>query len=104
MLLAMKIRDPGMSCWLNDADLRVVTFPIKRSISNDRITCLECGVTLKTLRNHLRSAHGLTDQQYRDKWRLPADYPMVARNYTDARSRLAKDIGLGKRRRRRPII
>lgn len=77
--------------------------PIKRSISNDRIICLECGVTLKTLRNHLRSAHGLTDHEYRGKWRLPADYPMVARDSAEVRSRIAKASGLGTRRRR-PII
>ncbi len=68
----------------------------KRSIFPDYIVCLEDGRKLKTLKRHLRS-FGLSPEQYRDKWGLPADYPMVAPNYAEHRSRLAKQLGLGRK-------
>ena len=71
--------------------------PIRRSVTDDYIICLECGEQFKSLRRHLNSRHGLTPEEYRAKWGLPADYPMVAKNYREARSKLAKDMGLGRR-------
>ena len=75
--------------------------PVKRSIHPDYIVCLEDGKKFKSLKRHLRSRYGMTPEQYRDKWSLPADYPMVAPNYAAARSQLAKQMGLGQQRRRR---
>jgi predicted transcriptional regulator len=69
---------------------------VKRSISPDKLLCLDCGRSFSTLKRHLASDHQLTPGQYRDKWGLPATYPMVAPNYTKTRSRLAKKIGLGR--------
>jgi predicted transcriptional regulator len=68
---------------------------IKRSVKKDAITCLECGKSGKMLKRHLSSAHGLSVQEYREKWKLPSDYPMTAPNYAAQRSKLAKKIGLG---------
>lgn len=72
---------------------------IRKSISPDHVICLECGKKSKSLRRHLRTRHGMTPEQYRAKWGLPHDYPMVAPNYAKARSKLARDMGLGKPRR-----
>jgi predicted transcriptional regulator len=68
---------------------------IKKSIKPDYIVCLEDGKQFKSLKRHLRSSYGLSPQQYREKWGLPGDYPMVAPNYAAARAALAKKIGLG---------
>src|SRR5215212_3798840 len=73
--------------------------PIKRSVQPDYIVCLEDGKRFKSLKRHLRTVYDLTPEQYRAKWGLPADYPMVAPNYAAARSELAKSMGLGARRR-----
>ena len=75
--------------------------PIKRSINPDFIFCLEDGKKFKSLKRHLRTQYNMTPEQYREKWGLPADYPMVAPNYAAARSQLAKQMGLGQQRRRR---
>jgi predicted transcriptional regulator len=75
--------------------------PIKRSINPDFIVCLDDGKKFKSLKRHLRTQYNMTPEQYRDKWSLPADYPMVAPNYAAARSQLAKQMGLGQQRRRR---
>lgn len=75
--------------------------PIKKSIHDDYIICLEDGKKFKSLKRHLRTHYDLTPEQYREKWGLPPDYPMVAPNYAAARSALAKKLGLGQRRRRR---
>ena len=75
--------------------------PIKRSITPDYIVCLEDGKKFKSLKRHLRTQYNMTPEQYRDKWALPPDYPMVAPNYAAARSQLAKQMGLGQQRRRR---
>jgi predicted transcriptional regulator len=75
--------------------------PPKRSVTPEHIVCLEDGKKFKSLRRHLQSQYGLTPQQYREKWGLPADYPMVAPNYAATRSALAKKMGLGQQRRRR---
>jgi predicted transcriptional regulator len=75
--------------------------PVKRSVTNDYIICLEDGKKFKSLKRHLRTQYGLSPEDYREKWGLPADYPMVAPNYAKARSNLAKQMGLGQQRRRR---
>ncbi len=74
--------------------------PIKKSITPDYIICLEDGKKLKMLKRHLKSQYDLTPDQYRDRWGLPADYPMVAPNYADQRRVLAKQIGLGRGRKK----
>jgi predicted transcriptional regulator len=74
---------------------------VKKSVTPDYIVCLEDGKKFKSLKRHLRTQYNMTPEQYRDKWSLPADYPMVAPNYAAARSQLAKQMGLGQQRRRR---
>ena len=74
---------------------------VKKSITPDHIVCLEDGKKFKSLKRHLRTQYGMTPEQYREKWQLPPDYPMVAPNYAAARSHLAKQMGLGQQRRRR---
>ncbi len=75
--------------------------PIRKSVHKDYIICLEDGMKFKSLKRHLMTYHGLTPDEYREKWNLPADYPMVAPAYAEARSRLAKEMGLGQKRKRR---
>jgi predicted transcriptional regulator len=70
--------------------------PVRKSITADYLICLEDGKKLKMLKRHLRSTYGLTPDAYRAKWGLPADYPMVAPTYAQARSAFAKQIGLGR--------
>lgn len=74
--------------------------PVKKSVQDDQITCLECGLKFKSLKRHLMTHHNLSPEDYRDKWELAADYPMVAPAYAEARSRLAKEMGLGQKRKR----
>jgi predicted transcriptional regulator len=74
---------------------------VKKSITPDYIVCLEDGKKFKSLKRHLRTQYSMTPEQYREKWDLPPDYPMVAPNYAAARSQLAKQMGLGQQRRRR---
>ena len=74
--------------------------PVRRSITPDYIVCLEDGRKLKMLKRHLRTAYSMTPEEYRERWNLPADYPMVAPNYARQRSNLAKKIGLGTKRSR----
>ena len=86
-----------------DAELPVREDPrpaiaVKRSITPDYIVCLEDGKKFKSLKRHLRSHYNLSPEEYREKWGLPHDYPMVAPNYAEARSQLAKKMGLGKNR------
>jgi predicted transcriptional regulator len=75
--------------------------PVKKSITPEHIVCLEDGKKFKSLKRHLRTQYNMTPEQYREKWGLAADYPMVAPNYAAARSQLAKQMGLGQQRRRR---
>lgn len=75
--------------------------PISRSITDDHIICLEDGKKLKMLKRYLRSHYGMTPEEYRKRWGLPADYPMVAPSYTKKRSDFAKQIGLGRASGRR---
>jgi predicted transcriptional regulator len=70
---------------------------IRQSVGADAITCLDCGAKAKMLKRHLLNAHGLTPDQYRVRWSLRADYPLVAKNYAARRSELAKAAGLGHR-------
>jgi predicted transcriptional regulator len=73
--------------------------PVRRSVTPEYIICLEDGKKLKMLKRHLKTSYNLTPDQYRERWGLPADYPMVAPNYAKQRSKLAKQIGLGTSRR-----
>jgi predicted transcriptional regulator len=76
--------------------------PIRRSVTPEYLVCLEDGKKLKMLKRHLRAAYGLTPDEYRAKWGLPPDYPMVAPNYAAQRSDFAKKIGLGRKPGQRP--
>ena len=78
----------------------VPAVPIRKSVTPDAIICLEDGKSFKSLKRHLSSKFGLTPEQYRTKWGLPADYPMVAPAYAEARSALAKSMGLGQQRKK----
>ena len=73
---------------------------VKKSLTSDYLICLEDGKKFKSLKRHLRTQYNLSPEDYREKWGLPADYPMVAPNYAKARSNLAKQMGLGQQRRR----
>lgn len=77
------------------ADKPQPAVPVKRSVFPDHIVCLEDGKKLKMLKRHLKTAYNMTPEQYRERWQLPPDYPMVAPNYARHRSSLAKKIGLG---------
>ncbi|NNU79408.1 transcriptional regulator [Halovulum dunhuangense] len=78
----------------------VPAVPIKKSVTDDYIICLEDGKKLKMLKRHLMAAYGMTPEEYREKWGLKADYPMVAPNYAAKRQELAKKIGLGRKPRK----
>jgi predicted transcriptional regulator len=83
------------------ADKQAPAVPVKKSVFADYIVCLEDGKKLKMLKRHLSTAYDMTPEQYREKWGLPADYPMVAPSYARHRSSLAKQIGLGTKPRGR---
>ena len=72
--------------------------PVKKSITPDYLICLDDGKKFKSLKRHLRTKYNLTPDEYRARWNLPSDYPMVAPNYAQARSALAKTMGLGQKR------
>lgn len=72
----------------------------RKSVTSDYIVCLEDGKKFKSLKRHLRTQYNMSPEEYRDKWALAPDYPMVAPNYAKARSQLAKQMGLGQQRRR----
>jgi predicted transcriptional regulator len=78
----------------------VPAVPVKKSVQPDYIVCLEDGKKFKSLKRHLRTSYDMTPGQYRQKWGLGPDYPMVAPNYAAARSELAKSMGLGQKRRK----
>jgi len=84
------------------AEELVPAVPIKKSITREYIICLEDGKKLKMLRRHLSSAYDMTPEQYREKWGLKPDYPMVAPAYAELRQQLAKKIGLGRKGKGRP--
>lgn len=71
--------------------------PVRKSVAADYIICLEDGKKFKSLKRHLRTHYNLSPEEYREKWGLPADYPMVAPSYSATRSKLAKDNGLGRK-------
>lgn len=70
---------------------------IATAMTGDTMLCIDCGQPFKSLKRHIRTTHGLTPEEYRERWKLPVDYPMVAPNYSAVRSQLAKDNGLGTR-------
>ena len=78
--------------------------PVKRSVFPDHLVCLEDGKKLKMLKRHLMASYNLTPEQYRKKWGLPANYPMVAPEYAARRSALAKEIGLGRKPAAKPPV
>jgi predicted transcriptional regulator len=78
--------------------------PIKKSITPDYLICLEDGKRFKSLKRHLRTRYDMSPQQYREKWGLPPDYPMVAPNYAQKRSSLARQMGLGQGRRQAAAV
>jgi len=82
----------------NSREIQKPAVTVKKSITPDYIICLEDGRKLKMLKRHLRTAFGMTPEEYRAKWGLPADYPMVAPNYAKRRSEFAKQIGLGQKK------
>jgi predicted transcriptional regulator len=79
---------------------RVPAVPVKKSVTPDYLICLDDGKKFKSLKRHLRTTYDLSPDQYRAKWGLPSDYPMVAPNYAKTRSELAKTMGLGQQRRK----
>jgi predicted transcriptional regulator len=83
---------------LPQAEAKSPAVPIRKSVTPDYLICLEDGKRFKSLRRHL-GLHGLTPEQYREKWKLPSNYPMVAPNYAAQRSALARKIGLGQKRK-----
>lgn len=96
---ALAMISTGQKPILSD-DLKPMV-PIKKSVTPDYLICLEDGKRFKSLKRHLRTQYNMSPDQYREKWGLPRDYPMVAPNYAATRSRLAMQIGLGQGRRRR---
>src|SRR6476620_9818583 len=70
--------------------------PLRRSVQRDAVVCLECGWKGKMLRRHLSTRHGLTGEQYLKRWNLPSDHPLTAPTYSEQRSNLAKELGLGR--------
>ena len=74
--------------------------PVKKSITPEYLVCLEDGKQFKSLKRHLKTHHNMTPEQYRERWDLPSDYPMVASSYSESRSKLARDMGLGQKRRK----
>ena len=83
------------------AELPKPAVPVKKSVTPDYIICLEDGKQLKMLKRYLRNTHGMTPEEYRKRWGLPADYPMVAPKYAEKRSKIAKSLGLGTTPRRK---
>jgi len=71
---------------------------VKSSVKPDHLVCLACGAKQKILKRHIKASHGLSPAEYKDRYNLPSDYPMVAAEYADRRSKLAKKIGLGRKR------
>lgn len=98
--LAMVIQDvyrtmTGLGSQAVQAERPKPSVPVKKSVMPDYIVCLEDGKKLKMLKRHLKTSYNLSPEEYRERWGLPADYPMVAPNYAKHRSSLAKKIGLG---------
>jgi len=96
----LRVSNGGQSAVISSEAQRPAV-PAKRSITNEFIVCLEDGKKFKSLKRHLRTQYNMSPEEYREKWSLPADYPMVAPAYAKARSQLAKNMGLGQQRRGR---
>jgi predicted transcriptional regulator len=79
---------------------RTPAVPLKRSVQHDQVVCLECGFRGKTLRRHLGTRHGLRVAEYLRRWKLPSDHPLTAPAYSEQRSAMAKELGLGRKRGR----
>jgi len=77
---------------------RTPAVPVRRSVQHDHVTCLECGFRGKTLRRHLGTRHGLQTAEYLRRWDLPSDHPLTAPAYSEQRSTMAKELGLGRKR------
>lgn len=80
--------------------LRTPAVPVRRSVQHDNVVCLECGFKGKTLRRHLGTRHGLQIAEYLRRWDLPSDHPLTAPAYSEQRSTMAKELGLGRKRSR----
>ncbi len=87
-----------------DIEVQAPAVNPKRSVRDDHIVCLEDGLQFKSLKRHLMTHHGLSPEDYRAKWNLPADYPMVAPGYAAARSELAKKMGLGRKPKAETVV
>ncbi len=79
---------------------RAPAVPIRRSVQHDQVVCLECGFRGKTLRRHLGTRHGMRVAEYLRRWKLPSDHPLTAPAYSEQRSAMAKELGLGRKRGR----
>src|SRR6266403_2828578 len=88
----------GLGNEIVEEPLRVPAVSVRRSVHADYIICIECGYKGKMLKRHLQSRHGLSVAQYKTRWKLPSDYSTTAANYSEQRSELAKQIGLGRGR------
>ncbi len=95
------LADVSLGVVVNENEPLKPAIAVKRSVSSDYIVCLEDGKKFKSLKRHLRAHYDMSPDEYRVKWGLPADYPMVAPNYAQARSALAKQMGLGQKSKRR---
>ena len=81
------------------AEVRTPAVPVRRSVQREFVVCLDCGFRGLAIARHIRTRHGLTPQEYRARWNLPRKHPLVAPAYSERRSAMAKQIGLGRRRR-----
>ena len=100
----VSLADVSQGMVISDNEPLKPAIAVKRSVSNDYIVCLEDGKKFKSLKRHLRAHYDMSPDEYRVKWGLPKDYPMVAPNYAQARSTLAKQMGLGqKSRQKKPV-
>ncbi|MFZ5932101.1 MAG: MucR family transcriptional regulator [Pseudomonadota bacterium] len=97
----VSLADVSQGVALTDNEPLKPAIAVKRSISSDYIVCLEDGKKFKSLKRHLRAHYDMSPDEYRTKWGLPKDYPMVAPNYAQARSTLAKQMGLGQKSKRK---
>lgn len=86
----------GLNVAMDQGGMKEPAVPVRKSIQDDHLICLEDGKKFKSLKRHLRSKYDMTPEEYREKWGLPYDYPMVAPSYARKRSALAKQMGLGK--------
>ncbi|MCK9993485.1 MAG: hypothetical protein Dbin4_02005, partial [Alphaproteobacteria bacterium] len=97
----VSLADVSQGVVVNENEPLKPAIAVKRSVSSDYIVCLEDGKKFKSLKRHLRAHYDMSPDEYRAKWGLPKDYPMVAPNYAQARSTLAKQMGLGQKSRRK---